>query len=173
MPTTYTDEKVKSDVASALLVDPYVDQFEILLSVDDGIVHLNGEVNNYFEKYHAENVASSINGVYEVFNNIDVTGSDPVPYAFDYSYRYYYPYMTYDRDGFVSTRKDMEIKEDIERQFWWSPFVNLDEIELNIENGVATLSGKVDSWLQYDLAERNAYDGGAIAVDNNLIVQNK
>jgi osmotically-inducible protein OsmY len=67
----------------------------------------------------------------------------------------------------------MEIKDDIETQFWWSPYVDLEEIEVSIDDGIATLTGTVDSWLEYDLAERNAYDGGAVAVDNNLIVQNK
>jgi hypothetical protein len=40
-----------------------------------------------------------------------------------------------------------------------------------VDDGVATLTGTVDSWSEYDAAVNNAYEGGAVYVDNELLVK--
>jgi len=42
---------------------------------------------------------------------------------------------------------------------------------VTIEDGVATLTGTVDSWSEYDAATENAYEGGATWVDNDLMIE--
>jgi osmotically-inducible protein OsmY len=49
----------------------------------------------------------------------------------------------------------------IEDQLWWSPFVDANEVTVEVEDGVATLSGTADSWSERGAARDNAYDGGA------------
>jgi len=39
-----------------------------------------------------------------------------------------------------------------------------------VDDGTATLTGTVESWNEFWAAEENALEGGAVAVDNDLIV---
>jgi len=42
---------------------------------------------------------------------------------------------------------------------------------VKVENGVATLTGTVDSWSEYRAATENAYEGGASSVKNELKIK--
>ena len=59
----------------------------------------------------------------------------------------------------------------IKDQFDSDLFVDEDNINVEVEEGIATLSGEVHSWSEYSAAERNAYEGGAKDVVNNISVQ--
>jgi osmotically-inducible protein OsmY len=166
------DEKVEQAVRNALLRDPYVDRFEITVNVVDGTAYLSGVVDSYFEKAQAEDAASRVNGVVDVSNALAVTKTNwPViydPYVYDW---HIYDYGWYDYAPSYIAKTDREIKEDIEEELWWSPFVDANEVTVDVDNGEATLTGTVDSWSECRAAAENALEGGAIAVDNNLIVQ--
>jgi osmotically-inducible protein OsmY len=165
----YEDDQIEMDVVDSYIWDPYVENYEIDVEVDNGVATISGEVDNYFEKYHAEDLTSATNGVYAVVNKIEVEG-DAAPYVYDYNYYHYRPiYPTFDETPSVA-RRDLEIKDDIENQIWWSPYVNLSDVNVSVDQGTATLTGTVDTWNEYDYAEKNAYEGGAVAVDNNLVV---
>jgi osmotically-inducible protein OsmY len=138
--------------------------------VSNGIAHLNGKVDSFFEKAQADDVASRVGGVQLIDNNLLVHGDlDPLyydPYVdefytfdFDYDYKPSYPWAD-----------DDEIAEDIEDHMWWSPFVDADDIHVIVEDGVAILTGTVGTWAERSAATENAYDGGAIWVDNDLAV---
>jgi osmotically-inducible protein OsmY len=43
-----------------------------------------------------------------------------------------------------------------------------DEVEVKVENGVATLTGSVESRRERGAAVANAYQGGAVSVDDQL-----
>ena len=68
-------------------------------------------------------------------------------------------------------KSDSEIVSEIESELWWSPFVDSDQVEVSVDNGVATLTGSVDSWAERNAATDNAYEGGATLVDNDLVVR--
>jgi osmotically-inducible protein OsmY len=76
-----------------------------------------------------------------------------------YQYRPRYP-----------VKSDRQIKENIQDELFWSPFVDADDVEVTVEDGRATLTGTVGSWSEYGAAQDNAYEGGAVTVDNNLVV---
>jgi len=167
-----SDQKIESDVRRAILRDPYVESYEITVEVTNGVTDLYGIVDNYLEKSQAEDVASRVKGVIMVDNNLVVQEEYVLftyePYAGDlypYTYEWYWPEPRY------STKRDKEIKADIEDELWWSPFVEREDVEVTVDNGVATLTGTVDSWWEYDAAADNAYEGGAVYVDNDLIVE--
>lgn len=164
-----SDPIVKSSVENALRLNPLVESYEIDVLVRNGSVTLLGTVDNYQEKFEAEEIASTIYGVSQVKNKL-ITDLTATPYAFDYNSYYYYPYGVKYNNHPVSAKSDREIKEDIENQIWWSPYVNLTDVDIEVDNGIAQLSGEVDSWSEYNYAEKNAYDGGAIFVENDLIV---
>lgn len=166
-----TDEQIESAVRSTLLRDPYVDRYEINVNVVDGTAYLSGTVDSYFEKAQAEDAASRVNGVGDVSNALVVTDTTwPIvydPYVYDW---YVYDYGWYDYAPTYTVKPDRDICEAIESELWWSPFVDSDEVNVDVAEGVATLTGTVDSWSERRAAAENALEGGAIAVNNDLVV---
>ncbi|PPT08709.1 hypothetical protein CKA32_000548 [Geitlerinema sp. FC II] len=73
-----------------------------------------------------------------------------------------------DYDIAIATKSDVELAEDIERQMRWSPIVESRNIEVSVNNGVAMLTGKVDSPFESMKATEEAYEAGAIDVTNEL-----
>ena len=80
-----------------------------------------------------------------------------------------YPQTTF-RNG-KTVKTDAAIKEDIEDELFWSPFVDLDEVNVKVDDGTATLTGDVDSLGEYEAATENALEGGAHKVDNDLVIR--
>lgn len=123
------------------------------------------------QKGQADDVAARVYGVTEVHNNLTVGDTDNLtydPYTDDW-----YPY---DHDWLVTAddpttkKSDWEIREDILEELFWSPFVDEDEVVVTVDDGVATLTGTVDTWAERASATENALEGGAVAVDNDLKV---
>jgi osmotically-inducible protein OsmY len=166
------DKDVAQAVRAALLRDPYVESYEVTVSVQNGVADLYGTVDSYFEKLQAEDVASRVPGVVLVDNNIHVD-EDYAPYVYDpYVDKWDpYDYEWYDyRPGYTAS-SDWEIELEIEDELYWSPFVDAGDVNVSVENGVAELTGTVDSWSEYRAAAENAYEGGAEWVDNDLVVK--
>ncbi len=170
------NQVLKSRVGAALIEDPYVERFEINVLARNGRVFLSGLVDNYFEKYHTEDVVSAINGVVQVDNNIEVhdqiqTEDVGYNYAPDWYNAYPMPYTQ--MPDLTEVRDDWEIKQEIENELWWSPDVNEYEVNVAVEDGIATLTGTVDTWTDKENATKNAIQGGAEQVKNKLDVRAK
>lgn len=103
-------------------------------------------VDSYFEKARAENIASHVKGVVEIANRLTVGA----PWTW---------------------KADWEIEQDIERELVWNPFIDRSQISVIVEDGVADLTGTVDTWFERQKATEEAYEGGAKSVDNNLKVE--
>jgi osmotically-inducible protein OsmY len=132
-------------VSNALSNDFYLEGNDITINAANGLVYLTGDVNNSFEKEHARRVAEGVKGVTDVINNID------------YEHRW-------------TWRPDWEIREEVKDQLSWSSFVDEDQISVTVEEGVVTLTGRVDTWGEKQAAENNAWEGGAKDVRNQLMV---
>ncbi len=173
VPDMPADRRIADSLKTALLRDPLVDRFDITVSVINGEAYLRGTVDTYFEKLRAQTVAEGIPGVIEVNNIIDVNNEfnplthDPyIDHGWDFGDTGWY---LYPRN--ITTRlSDWEILERIRDELWWSPFVDEDQVTVSVNNGEATLSGTVETWSERAAAEKNAYDGGAVSVDNDLTV---
>lgn len=166
-----TDREVAEAVLRALGRDPYLQRDEVTATVHGGIVELRGRVDTYFERVQADEVASRVAGVVAVNNRLAVVS--PAPYPYD-------PYLDRDRDRDQGLRAgpepstgldDDRIREAIEAQLFWSPFVDGNEVSVAVEDGVATLTGRVDTWAERAAAEGDAYRGGAVRVRNRLHVR--
>lgn len=163
------DGTIETDVREALLRDPYVERYEVTVDAHDGTVYLLGSVDSFFEKAQAADVAARVAGVTRVANNLTV---DDSPYAFDpyvddwniYDFEWYRHAPSY------SYTSDTALEKAIEDEIFWSPFVDGDEVRVDVVNGVATLSGSVDSWMESGAARDNAYEAGATYVRNLLRV---
>ena len=67
-----TDSDIKQDVEAELRWSREIDDAEIAVKVNDGVVTLTGYARNYFEKCRAEAVAKRVAGVAEVADDIEV-----------------------------------------------------------------------------------------------------
>ncbi len=67
------DERIREDVCERLTMDHDVDATDIDVSVRDGVVTLEGTVNERHAKRIAEDVCESVRGVKDVQNNLRVT----------------------------------------------------------------------------------------------------
>lgn len=166
-----TDEDITNDVRGALLRDPYVERYETVVSVRDGVAELSGVVDTSYEKSRADDIASRIGGVVEVDNNLRV--DEEQWYAYDPWVDplrvHHYDWYTY--DPLRTLDEDDAIEEDIQDEIFWSPFVNSDDVEVEVDDGVAILTGTVDSAMEKGAARDNAYEGGASHVRNQIRVE--
>ncbi len=167
-----TDEEIKDNVLEGLARNSITEAYQIDVSVDAGIVTLSGVVDSYLEKMEAEWVASGVDGVTSVINTITANTSythyywDASPY-----YDWYYVPPTTAEVITVTSPNDEKIKNEVESQLWWSPYVDSDDINVTVENGEVELTGTADSWKEFNKAIENAWEGGAWDVDNNLVIE--
>ncbi len=163
-----SDDDVERKITDALRRDAVIDRTNVSVDVVDGKAHLRGKVDSYYARAQAEDIAARTNGVTSIQNDLTVAYTitpytyyldwDPVEYDYDYDYET------------VSTRPDREILDEIESELFWSPFVDSDDVTVTVKDGVATLTGTVDSWSERSSATENAIEGGAVQVFNKLDV---
>ncbi|WP_447962907.1 BON domain-containing protein [Nitrospira sp. Ecomares 2.1] len=144
---TPKDADVQARLLEAFSRDPVLEQFTLGAVVKKGAVLLTGTVNSIYERNHAENVASRIQGVKSLTNQISFSTSE-------------------------IKKSDWEIQLDFENQVWWSPFLSSQDIVATVEDGRATLSGSVQHIHQRLIAEQQAFEAGASTVINRLRVGN-
>lgn len=162
------DNDLEARIESALQKSPTFEKWEIDVTASHGIVYLNGDVDSYYERAKAEDIASKTKGVLAVENNLLVNDLNDYYFYNYYGWNNIYPPYYVDVD--YRYKSDFDIKEDIIDQMWWSPYVNVDEVSVTVENGKAILTGTVDTKRERLFAEINALEGGAIKVENNLKV---
>jgi osmotically-inducible protein OsmY len=136
-------EVLKERVADALLEDPALERYEFTIGAYNGWVYLGGRVDHSREKLRAEKVAGNVKGAVGVVNKIE------------------------SEENWI-WKPDWEIQADVEDQLEWSPYVDDRHINVTVDEGVVTLNGKVDSWTEFNEATKNAYQGGAKDVENEL-----
>lgn len=160
-----TDEQIAAAVRRTLEQDPYLESEDITVQVYSGVVSLLGTVESRFAKLHAEDRISRVYGVLAVRNELEVEKDQPPVFS-----RYIYAFSPTPDTYLGRERKksDAEIAEDIRDQLWWSPFVDSDEVDVSVEDGVAILTGTVETRREADAAVENAWEGGAVQVKNFL-----
>jgi osmotically-inducible protein OsmY len=144
--TAATDEALKDRVGRALLLDSLVNRFDVHVTALDGRVYLTGEVDSRVARERAGIVASRVPGVVEVDNDLTVMRQ-------------------------AVWRSDHELERAIERRLVWSPYVDSGDVNVSVEDGVATLTGTVDSSSERSWAGEDAREAGAHVVVNELKVR--
>jgi len=161
--------EIESNINTALINNAITEAWEIDVEVHSGIVTLSGTVDSYTEKTEAEWVAAHARGVNAVNNQLEVN----YPYGF-YWWGYYPYYDLYFSPEDITASlvpNDDLIAKNVEREIWWSPYVDKDQVTISVKNGKVTLKGNVDSWKEYQKAAENAWEGGAWSVSNMLVVK--
>lgn len=168
-PEPTLDSKIARRVRDALSRDPYVADDLIKVRVDDGVVRMTGNVDTFFERAQADDLASRVGGVIMVDNDL-VAAPDtwwiPATPFLDYGWHvsdytwYFHPHLP--------LKSDKQLEKDVMNELWWSPFVDSEDIMVEVDSGVATLKGTVSSLREKRFARDNAYEAGAILVEDEL-----
>ncbi|MGD8397103.1 MAG: BON domain-containing protein [Candidatus Eiseniibacteriota bacterium] len=165
------DRELERTIEQALLRNPYVSRFEISVDVLNGVARLSGQVDTDFEKARAGDIAERIAGVTWVDNDLSVSDPRQVPELDPYVDGHdAWDYEWFNYDPAPLPVSDAALTANIENELWWSPYVDSEDVTVEVDEGVATLTGTVDSWSERRAATENAYDGGALRVVNQLVV---
>ena len=143
-----TDLEIKKDVLEELAWQPNIDETQIGVIVDKGVVTLTGTVNSYSKKMTAEKAAKSVFGVRAVAEDIEVK------YGTDYK------------------KTDAEIAKAAANALKWNSSVPENKINLKVENGWVYLTGEVKWTFQKDAAKKSVQDLlGVKYVSNNITLK--
>lgn len=68
------------------------------------------------------------------------------------------------------SKSDWEIEREVRSELFANPLVKSRDIDVTVVDGVARLTGSVESRAERDAAERSALEAGARRVDNGLAI---
>jgi osmotically-inducible protein OsmY len=125
-----SDAQIQQEVLGELRWDPRVEETEVGVEVDAGVVTLTGTVSSLAKRVAAQEAAHRVAGVLDVANDIRIK----VP------------------GGLVRT--DTEIAHAVRRALDWDALVPDERIRSTVSNGWVTLEGNVDTWAAREDAER-------------------
>jgi osmotically-inducible protein OsmY len=138
-----TDTEIAADALRSIEAHVSVPTDNIKVTVRDGWVRLEGNVDWIYQKEVAESAIVYLDGVRGIANEIKVTPKMSLP----------------------------NVKQMIEEALGRMAGIEADRIVVEAENGVVTLSGTVDSWMEKEEAERVAQAApGVSGVESNIEV---
>ncbi len=143
---TPSDQALSDAVEDELLYDPVAPAARIDITTRDGIVTLEGEVNDLLARQRSQRLAETVRGVRAVVNRIRVNP------RWDLT--------------------DAEIAHDVRVALRRDPAADSYQIDVDVEDGAVALHGVVDSWQEKHLATLVAQGvRGVRLVDNRIAVQ--
>ena len=125
-----SDSEVQQDVLRELRWDPRVEETEVGVEVEGGVVTLTGTVSSWAKRMAAQDAAHRVAGVLDVANDVKVKLPGDL------------------------VRTDTEIAQAVRRALEWDALVPHERIRSTVSNGWVTLEGNVDSWTEREDAER-------------------
>lgn len=148
-PTTFvkpTDEDIKNNVMSLLKWNFDVVASDLEVMVENGLVTLEGTVDSYWEKVSAESDAERASGVTDLVSKLAVVPTQKIS------------------DELLAER----IMDRIEQ----NTVADIDQINLEVEDGQVILTGSVASWYVwssvYDAAQ---YTAGVMDIEDQLKIE--
>lgn len=157
------DAWLDGKLESAFLFNEHLNSFEIDTEVKDSVAHLSGHVDSAIDKDLAGEIALSVDGITNVRNALTI---DPAKVK---AYRDADAYA--ERNSFRNTVMNATLTARVKSQLLLNDNTSGLTINVDSKNGDVTLSGKVASEAEKELAGAIADNtDGAMAVHNRLIV---
>jgi osmotically-inducible protein OsmY len=124
-----TDAEIQQAVLAELKWDNRVEETDVGVQVDRGVVTLAGTVTSWAERVAAEEAAHRVHGVLDVANDlvVKIPGSEG--------------------------RTDSEIAHAVRNALQWNVFVPEKRVRSTVSDGIVTLKGDVDLFSQLEAAE--------------------
>jgi len=140
------DNEITNNIVNMLLWNSNIVSSDIVVKSQDGIVTLTGSVDTYWEKYLAEDIANSAKGVVKVVNLLDVE--------------------------LTKTKVDMDIQQAIRDALNRTSYIESDNINISVNNGVVTLTGSVKNFSEkQDLLDIVRYTTGVVSVIDEIRIE--
>jgi osmotically-inducible protein OsmY len=142
-----SDAEIQKAVLEELKWDGRVLATDVGVEVNEGVVTLTGRVDSFAKREAAQKAAHRVMGVLDVANDIQIH----IPHTFE--------------------RTDTEIAQAVRQALEWDVFVPHEKIQSTVSNGLVTLTGAVDRWVQRDEAYHAVSKlSGVRGVVNNIRV---
>lgn len=139
------DKRLRQDVIDELDFEPSIEAADIGVIAENGVITLTGHVPTYAQKLAAERAVWRVKGVKAIAQEIQVR-------------------LPSDKKS-----NDDEIARRALDLLAWNSFVPNDAIQVKVQNGWITLSGKVNWNYQRDAAESAVRKlSGVVGVSNNI-----
>lgn len=167
-PTNVPDAELTQTIEDRLRLDPFTSEHDIDVKAERGRITLAGEVSSHFARAEAEAIAAETRGVRAIANHLSVAPNARPFVQNAYAFPYHPPAATPPNEAPRATKADREIAREIENQLFWSPFVHDDRVTVTVRDGKAKLEGTVDTVREKWEAAKEALEGGATSVDNQL-----
>ena len=145
MATKKTDAEIQQHVLRELKWDTRVEETEIGVEVDNGVITLTGTVSHWGKRFAAAEAAHRVRGVLDVANDITV------------------------RVAGTPGRTDTEIARAVRHALEWDVFVPDTRIQSTVSDGAVALRGDVHNWSQWQDAERAVRNLSGVRVVMNRI----
>jgi osmotically-inducible protein OsmY len=170
-PESLDDATIENLLESSLRSRDLLDGAGIEVHVRDRAARLTGDVSSLADYWLADQAASAVRGLEALTNDLTVRGRKPQIWSKWYGF---YPRPTSPGvlPNEVSDITDRQIYADVRDELFWSPFVDLDDISVSVDDGIVTLSGTVGSARELEYARQNALEGGALDIRNELKLVN-
>lgn len=140
------DSAITAKVKTKLAADPEINPFRINVDVNAGVVRLSGTVEKETTRYEAEKLALGTGGVRRVINDIAVG-----------------------KGSMAERWEDTTIATKVKSKLTADPEINPFNITVEVQNGVVTLFGKVESANHRDEAEKLARNTAGVVRVQNLL----
>jgi hyperosmotically inducible periplasmic protein len=149
--TTRTDDDaVQTRVERRIAADPDISRYDVDVMVRNGVVTLRGHIDDPAAAQEAVRVVQATEGVTQVVNELTVGDPDR---------------DDADRDD----RADLGIRTDVGRRLLAHPDVQRFDININVDDGMVTLSGVVASEEAKRTAEQIAMNVEGVRGVNNVL----
>lgn len=140
-----SDTEIKKDVLDELRWQPNIDETQIGVIVDDGVVALKGVVDSYAKKITVEKAVKFVKRVKEVVNDVEVSFS------------------------MECTKTDKKIAKAAARALEWNVSVPEDKILIKVDDGEINVTGELQWNFQKEAAITSLENlKGVKSVVNNL-----
>jgi osmotically-inducible protein OsmY len=140
------DEEIRFSIQNLLTANPELRKEDIRVRVGGGIATLEGSVTSYWKKTQARRISCSAEGVLDVINKLTVVPTEKV--------------------------SDRAIAEDVIAAIERNTYADIKHLNVEVRNGVVTLTGSVPSLAAFDAAQDAAeFTRGVINVINDLVIQ--
>jgi osmotically-inducible protein OsmY len=141
-----TDEQIRTILDTVVQGGPGFYAPDILVKVESQVIYLQGTVRAYWEKSYIHDVAVRMPSVVEVVNWLTVSPVKDTP--------------------------DDEIRNDLEKAISRSVVVDPRDVQVDVKQGIVTLSGAVPGWsIRQKVRELAENTRGVLDIFNNIHIR--